>query len=108
MAEWQDNELAGIEDMAYVVASHADVYKGSVEAEEIELWPLQHGFFYDHLLIDDGRKVMDAYFDANPGPKYTQAVTVIIDKNMVIRKVGSTYDTEHDENLTLLLELIDE
>ena len=108
MAEWQNNELAGINDIAYVVAAHADFDKGTVEPEDIELWPLQHGFSYDHLLIDEGREVMDAYFDANPGPKYTQAVTVIIDKNMVIRKVGSTYDTDHDANLDLLLELIEE
>jgi len=108
LAEWQDNELAGIDNIAYAIAAHADVDGNSVEPEEMLAWALEHGFSADHLLIDENREVMDAYFEANPGPKYTQAVTVIIDKNMVIRKVGSTYDTEHEANLELLLELVDE
>ena len=55
MAEWQQNELKGKTDIAYLIASHADGMKGSIEPEDIELWPLQHGFTYDHLLLDEGR-----------------------------------------------------
>ena len=109
MAEWQQNELKGKTDIAYLIASHADGMKGSIEPEDIELWPLQHGFTFDHLLLDEGRVLLDTYFEANPDiGKNTQAVTVIIDKNMVIRKVGSTYDKNHDENLELILKLLEE
>lgn len=106
MAEWQDNELAGIDDIAYLIASHADVNGESVEPAELLAWQQEHGFEADALLTDDGRVLMDTYMDANPGPEYTQAVTVIIDQEMNIHKVGGTYDTDHQENLALLLELV--
>ena len=108
MGEWQDGELASEEDVAFLIAAHADVNRDSVEAEEIEAWPVQHGFDYDALLLDNGRIIMDRYIDANPGQTYTQAVTVIIDKNMRIRHVGGTYDEANDENLDLILELLAE
>jgi hypothetical protein len=105
LAEWQNNELAGITDIVYIVASHADVNGDSVEPSEMAAWETELGFTADELVIDDNRDLMDTYMDANPGPQYTQAVTVIVDKNMEIQKVGGTYDTDHDENLQLLLDL---
>ena len=94
--------------MAYIVAAHADVDGGTVEADEIEKWPLQHGFDYDALLIDNGRTVMDRYVEANPGQTYSQVVTVIIDKNMRIRRVGGTYDEADDGDLELIQQLLAE
>jgi hypothetical protein len=106
LAEWQQNELAGIDDIAYLIASHADIDGNSVEPAEIEAWQLEHGFEADALLIDQGQALMNTYTAANPGPNYTQAVTVIIDRDMVIHKVGGTYDTDHEANLQLLLDLV--
>ena len=107
MAQWQNNELAGL-DIHYIVTSHADYNGGSIEANEILAWPNEHGFTYDSLLLDNGQVIMNQYTSANPGPNYTQAVTVIIGKDMRIRKVGGTYDTNHNENLQLLLQLVNE
>ena len=108
MAEWQQNELAGVEDIAYIVGSHADVNRGSVEGNEILQWPEQHGFYADALVLDNGRNIIDMYIDANPGPTYTEAVTVVIDKQMRIRKVGGTYEEADESNLELMLQLLNE
>ena len=108
MAEWQNAELAGETDVSYLIASHADVNRDTVEGSEIEAWPVQHGFSYDALLLDNGRNIIDRYVDANPGPNYTEAVTVIIDKQMRIRHVGGTYEEANDDNLELILELLAE
>lgn len=108
MAEWQNDELAGEQGVAYLIASHADVNRDTVEANEIELWPQQHGFSYDALLLDNGRNIIDRYVDANPGQTYTEAVTVIIDKEMRIRHVGGTYDEADNSNLELIEELLAE
>jgi len=108
LAEWQNEELAGETGIAYLIGSHADVNRQTVEANEIEMWPVQHGFSYDALLLDNGRNIIDRYVAANPGQTYTEAVTVIIDKQMRIRHVGGTYDPANDDNLDLLLELLEE
>lgn len=108
MAEWQDAELAGFDDIAYVVAMHADTDNGPADPEDLELWQTYHGFEADALLMDNGRNVIDGYIDANPGPTYTEAVTVIIDKEMRIRHVGGTYDKDDQSNLELLIELANE
>ena len=52
--------------------------------------------------------VIDAYIEANPKTVYTEAVTVIIDKRMRIRRVGGTYDRQHGRNVDLLLDLVAE
>ena len=108
MAGWQNNELSGYDNISYIIASHADIDGQSVEPNELLAWQGEHGFEADHLLIDQNRSLMDTYMQANPGPNYTQAVTVIIDKNMQIRKVGGTYDTDHNANLQLLIDLANE
>ena len=92
----------------YIVGSHADVNRNSVEGSEILMWPEQHGFYADALVLDNGRNIIDMYIDANPGPTYTEAVTVVFDKEMRIRKVGGTYEAADDSNLELMLQLVDE
>ena len=105
MAAWQQSELSGLDNIAYVVAMHEDYNGGPPDKADFEAWVNEHGFRADALLIDADRAVIDAFMLANPGPKYTEAVTVVLDQQMRIRRVGGTYDTEHDKNLELLLQL---
>ncbi len=108
MGAWQKNELKDAEDIVYLIAMHADKQKNPPSSFALDRWQEELDFFGDEMLLDYGRKVMDAYMDANPGPKYTQAVTVILDRNLKIRRVGSTYDTNHQVNLDKILELLAE
>jgi hypothetical protein len=118
LAEWQKNELAGLPQIAYVVAMTEDGNKKYPEPNDAIAWKNELGFASDALLLDpdvtpEGMKipaaVMSQYVAANPGPKYTEAITVILDKEMRIRKVGGTYeDTTNDSNLELLLQLANE
>ncbi len=108
MGGWQKNQLKDAEDLVYLIAMHADKQKGPPSSFALDRWQQELDFYGDAMLLDFGREVMDAYMDANPGPKYTQAVTVIIDRDLTIRRVGGTYDTKHKVNLDLLLELLAE
>ncbi|MEQ9321753.1 MAG: hypothetical protein RIF41_21475 [Polyangiaceae bacterium] len=104
MAEWQDNELAGL-DIAYVIGGHSDVDGNSIEADEIVNWPAQHGFDYSALVLDNGRVIADNYIDANPGPTFTEAVVIVLDAEMRIVQIRGTYDQDDDSTLQLLLQL---
>ncbi len=108
MAQWQEEELVGATGISYLVGSHEDATGNEPDGAELRGWQEQLGFEADALLLDRDRRILDAYIDANPGPRYTEAVTVILDRRGVIRRVGSTYDTDHDGNLELLLELLAE
>lgn len=108
MGEWQKNELAGEEDIVYLVAMHANTQKQTPTSTDLAIWQMELDFFGDEMLLDYDRVVMDSYMDANPGPKYTQAVTVIIDRDLRIRYVGGTYETEHEVNLEMVLEILAE
>ena len=83
---------------------HANMQKQTPTATDLGTWQTELDFYGDEMLLDYGRVVMDSYMDANPGPKYTQAVTVIIDRDLRIRYVGGTYETDHEANLEFLLE----
>ena len=108
MGEWQRNELAGETDLAYVIVMHANLESQPPTPSNLDRWQSELNFTADAMLLDPGRSVIDEYINANPGPLYTQAVTVILDRDMVIRKVGSTYDTDHSVNLALLQEILAE
>ena len=108
MAEWQNNELAGQTGIAYVVSMHENLERQDPVPENLDRWKSEIGFNAHAAVLDYGRAVIDAYIEANPGPRYTEAVTVIIDKNMRIRRVGGTYDLDHEVNLALMQELLAE
>ena len=102
MASWQRDQLKGLDDIAYVVAAHADQDGDEADGDDLLRWKEGHGFSADALLIDDGRHVIDAYINDNPDHSNNESITVIIDKQMRIRRVGN------NQNLSLLLELSDE
>ena len=108
MGDWQKNELAGEEDIVYLVAMHANSQKETPSSTDLLHWQDELDFYGDEMLLDYNRVVMDTYMDANPGPKYTQAVTVIIARDMTIRYVGGTYETDHSANLDLVLDILAE
>ena len=63
---------------------HANMQKQTPTATDLGTWQTELDFYGDEMLLDYGRVVMDSYMDANPGPKYTQAVTVIIDRDLTV------------------------
>jgi hypothetical protein len=108
LGDWQRNELAGASDLAVLVAMHENKDKQPPVPANLDRWQAELDFSADAMLLDYGRVVIDAYMDANPGPRYTQAITVFIDKHMRIRYVGGTYEVDLDANLQLLQELLAE
>jgi hypothetical protein len=108
LAEWQNQQLAGLDDIAYLVAMNEDVDGDEPDGDDLSRWRQHHGFEADALLLDPDWLVMDSYAEANAGQTYTQAITVIIDKQMRIRHVGGTYASDHDANLAMLLQLAQE
>ena len=105
MAEWQNDELSGLDNIVYIIAIQEDARGDEPDGDDLLRWQEEHGFRADALVLDGDRRLMDAYIRDNPGPTYSQAITVIFDTEMRIRRVGGTYDTNHDQNLALLLEL---
>jgi len=101
--------LAGETDIVYVISMHENAERQVPTPANLERWQDELNFAGDIMLLDYEREVIDGYIDANPGPRYTQAVTVFIDRHMRIRKVGATYensDEDHAANLALLQQLL--
>ena len=90
------------------MAMHADQDKGPPTALALDRWQEELDFYGTAMMLDFDREVLDDYIDANPGPKYTQAITLIIDKHMRIRRVGSTYENDHQLNLDTIYALMAE
>ena len=105
MGEWQNAELSGQTEIAYVIGMWQNLDGGEPLPSNLQRWSDELGFFADGLVLDYGQGVMNEYADANPGPSYTNAVTVVIDKQGVIRAVKGTYDSTEDETLELLRQL---
>ena len=80
MGEWQRNELAGETDIVYVIAMHENLENQVPTADNFDRWQSELNFEADARLLDPARSIIDQYIDANPGPLYTQAVTVILDR----------------------------
>lgn len=78
------------------------------DAGDLARWRAQLAFEADAMLIDPGRALMDRYVAANPGPLYTQAITVLLDRALRIRFVGGTYDEDHANTLEVVQMLVSE
>ncbi|TPV94023.1 MAG: hypothetical protein B7733_17445 [Myxococcales bacterium FL481] len=76
--------------------------------EALDRWVDELDFEATHLLLDPDWEVIERYWDANPGGTYSQAVTAIVDRGMKIRRIGDTYDTNHELNLSILEEILSE
>ena len=97
MGEWQRGPLQGEEDIAYLVAMTENCSSQSATADELPAW--QSELMFDAVLMTDPvREVYQQYADANGcedsppgGPGCSNAVSVLIDKQMRIRHFGTTY-----------------
>ena len=97
MGEWQRNELAGEEDIVYLIAMTENCASSPAAPSELADWQAELDF-EAILMTDPAREVWDAYAEANDcgptpvgGPGCSNAVTVLIDKQMRIRQFGETY-----------------
>ncbi len=100
MGEWQKdpNALQGNDDIVYLVAMTENCASSPATAGELAPWQAELDF--DAVLMTDPlRDVYNAYADANNceptspgGPGCSNAVTVLIDKEMRIRHFGATYE----------------
>ena len=99
MGEWQRDELAGEDDIVYLTAMTENCGGAPASASELEPWQAELNF-ESVLLTDPAREIYNAYAEANDcqmgggpgGPGCSNAVTVLIDKNMVVRYFGRTYE----------------
>ncbi len=105
MGEWQRNELSGHSDIVYLIGMWQNIDGGEPVASDLGRWEDDLDFTTTEMVLDYGQGVMNLYADANPGPTYTNAVTVVIDQQGVIRTVKGTYDTDDEGTLALLQEL---
>jgi len=112
LGNWQNGGALDGLDIVYLIAmQNGGATIGSdapPTVAALEQWVQELDFTATHLLLDPDWSVLNRYWDANPGGTYSQAVTVIIDKKMKIRRVGDTYDTNHQVNLELLQQLVNE
>ena len=100
MGEWQRNPeaLQGEEDIAYLIGMTENCTRQPATASELPDWQSELDF-EAVLMTDPARMVYGAYADANDcpdgggvgGPGCTNAVSVIIDKQMRVREFGTTY-----------------
>ncbi len=108
MGSWQRDQLADETDIAYLISMHENKWFDTPRPRDMAEWADALSFEADAFLLDPGRDIIDAYVGANPDRRFTEAVTVVIDRNLRIRFVGGTYDTGHERNLTLIEALLDE
>lgn len=106
MGEWQNNELSNYDDIVYLIGMWQNKEGGEPVSSNLDRWEDELDFTASGMVLDYGQGVMDLYADANPGPSYTNAVTVIIDRQGVIHAVKGTYDEDHAATLSLLQELV--
>lgn len=104
MGEWQRGELEGL-DIAYVAGLWQNKDGNEPVGSDLERWQAELNFTADVGVLDYAQQVFQHYANANPGPSYTNAVTVIIDRRGVIRDVKGTYDTDEAGTLALLQQL---
>lgn len=105
MGEWQQGELAGNDDIVYLIGLWQNLEGGEPVGSNLDRWQDEVGFTGTAMMLDYGKVVFDLYAQANPGPTYSNAVTVIIDKEGVIADVKGTYETDEAGTLALLTEL---
>ena len=105
MGEWQNKELAGETEIAYVMGLWQNLEGAVPTADNLDRWESDLGFQATEMVLDYNQEVMSQYEAANPALTVTNAVTVIIDKQGIIRSVTGTYDSDHEATLNLLLEL---
>ncbi|MEM6991381.1 MAG: hypothetical protein AAF721_12810 [Myxococcota bacterium] len=105
MGEWQNGELAGNKDIVYLIGMWQNLEGGEPVGSNLQRWQDEVGFTGTAMLLDYGMSLMNEYADANPGPQYTNSLTVMIDKTGVIRDVNGTYEEEEAATLALLQQL---
>jgi peroxiredoxin len=105
LGEWQRNELAGQEMLSAVVGMTESIDFALPTPQDLQTWEMELDLECD-MLADPEQQVLDMYIQANPENVINVAVSVLIDKKMVIREIYG--EDEGSISLTTLQQLLAE
>jgi hypothetical protein len=111
LGEWQKNQLADI-DAYYIIAISQDfITSDPATAATIEALQANIDVHADAWLLDPGGTdtgVASRYCPYEPSGDCSVSLTIVIDREMTIRHLGATHESDATAALELLLELASE